>query len=276
VTRFADLRASRTAYEIQGSGSAILLVHGAEANRESFSALSLALSSQTAVPLCVVSYDQRECGDTVSDGGPHGIPDLASDGVELMGRLGFERFAVMGTSLGGRIAQALAIAFPERVEALCLVNTWPLDRTLAQLNPAGVDRLRRLREGLPATALELAAMFYTPAHAARHPALARRFAHPKSGSRRGALALEVHALAPARIRAPTLCIAGEEDQVVPIAVMRALADCIDHAAFEAVPDVGHSMAVQAPDALAALIAHFLSRRQAGARSPDATGSSRNS
>lgn len=260
MTLFADLSHARTAYDMRGTGSPILLIHGAEANRESLAELSKALSSHAAAPLCAVTYDQRECGETVSDGAPHNIPDLAEDAVELMASLGFERFSVMGTSLGGRVAQALSIAHAERVEALCLVNTWPLDRALSDLHPQGVDRLRRLRAGLPATARDLAAMFYTPAHVALHPALAERFARPGSASRRSALALEVHDLPPERIRVPTLCISGADDQVVPTAVMSALAGRVAHSTSEIVPDAGHSIAVQAPAILALCIANFTSRQ----------------
>lgn len=260
MTLFADLGHARTAYDRRGTGNPILLIHGAEANRESLAELSMALSSHAEPSLCVVTYDQRECGETVSDGKPHNILDLAEDAAELMTSLGFERFSVMGTSLGGRVAQALSIAHTARVEALCLVNTWPLDRALADLNPEGVDRLRRLRAGLPATALDLAAMFYTPAHVARHPTLARRFAQPRSASRRSALALEVHDLSPERIRVPTLCVSGADDQLVPTAVMRALAERVAHSTSEVVPDAGHSIAVQAPSTLALRIANFMSSR----------------
>jgi pimeloyl-ACP methyl ester carboxylesterase len=263
MTRFADLRSTRTAYEMHGAGAPTLLIHGAEANRESFAQLSSALSSRANAPLCVVSYDQRECGDTVSDGKPHSILDLAEDAAELMAKLGFKRFSVMGTSLGGRVAQALSIAYPDRVEALCLVNTWPLDRLLAQLNPTGVERLRTLRAGLPSTGQELAAMFYTAAHVAQHPALVQRFAHPKIGSRRNALTLEVHALPPERIQARTLCISGQEDQVVPTLVMRMVADHIARANLVTVPLAGHSIAVQAPATLAGLIADFVCGETAG-------------
>ncbi|WP_077001829.1 alpha/beta fold hydrolase [Variovorax sp. KK3] len=263
MTGFVNLRHARTAFDRQGAGLPILLIHGAEANRESLAGLASALAAPGPSVLCAVRYDQRECGETEGDGEPHTIPDLAQDAAELMTGLGFERFAVMGTSLGGRIAQALAIACPQRVETLCLVNTWPLDRQLADLNPEGVARMRRLRDGLPSTAAELAAMFYSPAHVARHPALAQRFARPAPGSRRGALAAEVHRLPPALIQARTLCVSGGQDRVVPTEVVRALADRIPRAQFACIEDVGHSIAVQAPEALAARIANFT-------HSPDAS------
>jgi len=256
MTQFATLRGTRTAYALAGQGAPILLIHGAEANRESFSALALALSSRPEAPLCVISYDQRECGETSCDGSAHGIPELADDAAELMASLGFARYAVMGTSLGGRVAQALAVKQPARVDALCLVNTWPLDCTLEALNPQGVDRLRSLRAGLPETAAELAAMFYTREHVALHPALAGRFARPGAVSRRAALALETHALPAGGIRARTLCVSGTEDPIVPPAVMRALAERIPAAEFESVPQAGHSIAVQAPEVLAQRLAQF--------------------
>jgi len=263
VTQFASLRATRTAYVLRGEGAPILLIHGAEATRESFSALALPLSQQQATPMCVVSYDQRGCGESTGAGSAHGIPDLADDADELMASLGFRRYAVLGTSLGGRIAQALAMAHPDRVETLVLVNTWPLDATLAELNPQGVAQLRRLRAGLPATAAELAAMFYTRSHVASHPALAQRFARPPASPGREALAFETHALAEGRIKARTLCISGSEDPVVPPAVMRDLAARIPRAVFESIPHAGHSIAVQAPEVLASILLKFASRQCAG-------------
>ncbi|SFM92679.1 alpha/beta fold hydrolase [Variovorax sp. OV329] len=252
MTQFANLQGTHTAYELRGSGPAIVLMHGAEANRHSFDALAEAL----ALHAQVVIYDQRECGETVNKTGEHHIPELAEDAAELMGHLGHARYSVFGTSLGGRIAQALAIAYPQRVQSLSLCNTWPLDRSLPELNPEGMARMQSLRAGLPETAGQLASMFYTPEHVARHPALTSRFASAMPG-KRSALAQEVHALDPARIQSPTLCISGSLDQVVPANVMQALAGRIPGAAWESLEGIGHSAAVQAPGLLAQAIVQFL-------------------
>ncbi|MBA2962160.1 MULTISPECIES: alpha/beta fold hydrolase [Ramlibacter] len=256
MTRFVDLHGHRTAYDVRGEGAPILLVHGAEATRESFSALAEALAAHA----CVVTYDQRGCGESAADAGEHHIPDLAQDANDLMESLGFARFAVMGTSLGGRIAQSAALGQPARLTALVLCNTWPLDRAIADLHPEGARKLRTLRAGLPSSARALAEMFYTPAHVATHPQLADRFARAPSTSRRGLLAAETHPLLRAEsISVTTLCLSGSEDRVVPSRVAKGLSARIPNSRFEPLPGVGHSAAVQAPALLADQIASFLDR-----------------
>lgn len=252
MTGHVELRHGRAAFDEGGSGPALLLIHGAEATRESFTALSAALMPRAYV----VAYDQRGCGES-APGGEHHIPDLADDAAELMARLGHATFSVMGTSLGGRVAQSLAARHTSRLDRLILCNTWPLDRALTQLNPEGAARLRLLREGLPSTARELAEFFYTPEHVAEHPALARRFERVPATSARAMLALEVHAFEPSGLAIPTLCISGSQDRLVPAGVMSELASRLPRALFEVLAGVGHSAAVQAPERLADLIARFL-------------------
>lgn len=255
MTRHADLSAMRTAYESRGDGPVIVLMHGAEASRASFDAVAETLSRHAHV----VTYDQRGCGDTRDDGSEHHIPDLARDASELMACLGHARYSVMGTSLGGRVAQALAVLEPGRVERLVLCNTWPLSQRLSDLDPQGVARLQSLRAGLPASAAELAGLFYTPEYVARHPLVVDRYAKAPSVSRRGELAREAHGdLSPSRIEVPTLCIAGTRDEVVPLRVVREMAESLPHARLELLEGVGHAAAVLAPHALAMLIAGFLS------------------
>jgi len=253
MTRFAELQHARTAYDDRGEGPVIVLLHGAEANRHSFDALAGALAPAARV----INYDQRDCGETLGPRNEHQLADLANDAAELMVLLGHARYSVMGTSLGGRVAQVLALAHPQRLERLVLCNTWPVDRVLSEVNPQGTARLQALRAGLPATGRELAEMFYTPAHVHEHPALAGRFNSLKPASRRSALALQTCDFPRERLQMPVLCISGSEDRIVPPGVMRALADSLPRARWAALQGVGHSAAVQAPAALARLIADFL-------------------
>jgi len=266
MTRFADLRHARTAYDERGEGPVIVLLHGAEADRRSFHALADALAPAARV----VTYDQRDCGQTVAHSEAHRLTDLADDAAELMALLGHARCSVMGTSLGGRVAQALALAHPQRLERLVLCNTWPLDQVLSDINPQGTARLQALRAGLPVTSRELAEMFYTPAHVREHPALAERFSSLKPASRRGALALQTRDFPRERLQMPVLCISGSEDRIAPPGVMRALADSLPHARWAALQGVGHSAAVQAPTALAGLIADFLQEPVDGELCPSST------
>jgi len=254
MSAFAELSTVRTAYETSGAGLPIVLVHGAESDMGSLLSLQEALKASAKV----VRYDQRGCGCSADTGTVHSILDLAQDAVDLMGALGHSKFSVFGTSLGGRIAQAIAAQHPESVDRLVLCNTWPLSEQLSELNPAGFLKLQVLRRGLPATAHELAEIFYTPALASAQPELAARYAKWPPDSPRAALALEVHAYEPGAIRCPTLLLSGTDDALVPSWVMRKLADGIPGARFIAMPGIGHAAAAQAPTEVARHIAAFLS------------------
>src|SRR5690348_11789639 len=143
---------ARIAYERAGEGPLLLLMHGAEANRQMFAALVPLLAPH----FTVVAYDQRDCGDTEAP--PHAatLADLADDAVALIRGLGHERAHVFGSSFGGRVAQALALLHPERVDRLVLASTWPLPETYDALYPEGAARIGALRAHLPETAEELA------------------------------------------------------------------------------------------------------------------------
>jgi pimeloyl-ACP methyl ester carboxylesterase len=71
----------------------------------------------------VITLDTRGHGGSPVVDGPYTVADLAADVLETLDDLGVERAAVVGVSLGGATAQALALGAPERVAALGLVCT---------------------------------------------------------------------------------------------------------------------------------------------------------
>jgi len=256
MVNFADLKDTKTAYELTGHGRPILLIHGAEADRHSFRGLAQALADGAAV----VTYDQRDCGDTLNKTGTSSLIDLAHDAAQLIRSLGLGPVAVMGTSLGGRVAQALALLYPELVPDLMLCNTWPLPLQLSALNPSGYTQLRILAGELPASAAALAGMFYSPAFLERNPAVVERFAKRSADafrSARQAIALETFPVAPGKIAPRTLLISGEEDRIVPSMVMRDMSTLFANASLVELPGIGHSAAVEAPEKLARAIHAFL-------------------
>ena len=72
-----------------------------------------------------ITFDYRGTGDSPSSPGPWSTASFADDAAAVLDELGVERAAVYGTSMGGRVAQMLAINHPERVRALVLACTTP-------------------------------------------------------------------------------------------------------------------------------------------------------
>lgn len=254
---FFDHEGVRTAYALQGQGPALLLMHGAEATRQMFAELVPLLSPA----FTVISYDQRECGETTAPAHAASLEELAHDAHRLIVHLGFQRAHVFGSSFGGRVAQALALLHPEVVDRLVLGSTWPLPHAMAELNPAGVARLSQLRAALPESAEELATLFFTAPLLAERPELRGFFskvrpADDSSRRRAAAVASSLDADLGA-IAAPTLVLTGDADAVVPPEVALSIAREIPGCRSVVLPGVGHATAMQAPAQVAAALTQFL-------------------
>lgn len=247
----------RTAYECTGSGPAIVLMHGAEANRQMFSSLRELLSSR----MTVIAYDQRDCGETQCPDHPATLADLADDAAALIRGLGHQRVHVFGSSFGGRVAQALAAQHTDLVEKLVLGSTWPLPHSLKELNPEGVARMEALRKLLPESAEELAELFFPEPFLEQRPELRRVFSHVQpSDARSQRRQITVHSsirMDWACLRMPVLLVAGELDQVVPPGLTLSMAEKLEHSEQVLLSGVGHATALQAPELLANHLTRFL-------------------
>jgi pimeloyl-ACP methyl ester carboxylesterase len=250
---FIELRHGRTAYNVCGEGPPILLLHGAEGSKASFDGLAARLRGT----MTVIAHDQRGCGDTPSGEVPPTLLDLADDAAELMQRLGLGPVTVFGTSLGGRIAQALVLRHPQAVEALVLCNTWPIDALLEVINTPGVMRLVQLRGALPETGRELAGMYFGSAYLQANPEVVARFSRPRAMGPRAALAREKHELALERIDVPTLLLSGTADPIAPSEIARTMHRRIRNSTLVTVQGAPHAMPVESPYLVSEEITGFL-------------------
>jgi 3-oxoadipate enol-lactonase len=256
MTEFVQAGEVRIAFDRQGAGPPLLLMHGAEASRLMFSALMPHLAPH----FTVIAYDQRDCGDT--DGLETGstLADLAEDARQLIDILELGRAHVFGSSFGGRVAQALTLRHPHCVDRLVLGSTWPLPEAYEDLCP-DAPRLAALRRQLPAAAEELASWFFPEAFLQQRPKLRCVFANARPESARSARrAATVQTTLDrdiADIAVPTLLLAGELDRVVPPAVTLSMAQRIRGAKLTQLPGIGHATALQAPELLAKHLVRFL-------------------
>lgn len=261
MTELVTSGVTRTAYQVRGHGPALLLIHGAEANRHSFDALTLHLSDR----FTVIAYDQRDCGETQAPEKPATLTDLAEDAHALITELGFSRVHVFGSSFGGRVAQALCARHPERVDRLVLGSTWPLPHTLNELNPQGMTRLQALRSGLPDTAQELAGLFFPEHFLQQRPELRHIFKDVQTGNarslRRQAAVDSCLSIDWSLLTMPVLLMTGELDQIVPPPLTLGIAAQLLHAQKAVFPGIGHATTLQAPDAVAAYLVRFLTAEQ---------------
>lgn len=106
-------------YEIHGEGKPLVLVGGLGIDLSELDGISRWLAQKYQV----LAFDNRGAGRTEKPDIPYSIEMMAQDTEELLKALAIERASVLGISMGGRIALALALQHPERVEKLVLVST---------------------------------------------------------------------------------------------------------------------------------------------------------
>ena len=108
-------------YELHGDGPRVLFLNGSGSTIERVRAVVDVLATRCTVAI----HDHRGMGASSLPPPPYTMADYARDGLGLAESLGWERFAVLGISFGGMVAQELAVTWPERVERLALLCTSP-------------------------------------------------------------------------------------------------------------------------------------------------------
>jgi pimeloyl-ACP methyl ester carboxylesterase len=135
-----DANGQRLYYEVAGEGEPLLLVMGLGADH-----LAWALQvGPLAEHFKVVTFDNRDSGQSSYADGPYEITDLAADTIALADALELDSFHLVGASMGGAIAQEIALGWPERVRTLTLAITFAgagaYGRKLGRLMAADVHR----------------------------------------------------------------------------------------------------------------------------------------
>ncbi|MFI8528657.1 3-oxoadipate enol-lactonase [Streptomyces aquilus] len=205
----------------------------------------------------VVRWDLPGHGGSAADliGPGATVADLADLVLALADSLGIERFAYAGVSLGGAVGLQLAVHHPKRLSSLAVICS------SAHFNGAKPweERAARVRsEGLDWLVESADARWFTPGFTVPRLVQDQRDADPE------AYAACCDALAAfdlrerlAEIAAPTLLVAGRDDQATPPAHLREIADAVPGAALVELPRAAHLAPAQCPEAvLTALRAHL--------------------
>jgi pimeloyl-ACP methyl ester carboxylesterase len=254
-------------YELHGQGRPVVLIPGLGYNGWMWHKMIPGLAEQFEV----ISIDNRGSGLSDKPAGPYTAQMLAADVIGLLDALDVPKAHIVGHSMGGFIAQAIAVDYPARVDKLVLSATnfggphhIPITPpAMAVLTDVSGDPIERLRRGIVIST--------APGFAEDNPQIidewvAYRVQHPiDPAGYQAQLAIGLGLLSEAasfehklgRVNAPTLVLFGEHDAVVPPGNAELLAAKLPHAQIAILPNAGHVFPFETPQAANQVIIDFL-------------------
>lgn len=258
------------AYEIHGQGLPLVLIAGLGYDRWMWHKMVPSLAEHFQV----ISFDNRGVGESDIPAGPYTAQMLADDTAGLLQALGIEQAVIMGHSMGGFIAQALALSRPDLVHTLVLSATnfggprhVPITpEAMAVLTDTTSDPLTRLRRGILISC--------APGFEQRQPKVVEewlqyRAAHPINlQGYQAQMGIGLALLAEAasfelrlpQIQTPTLILFGRHDKVVPPGNAALLARQIPGSQVVILPGAGHFYPLETPQAASQEVIEFVTRQ----------------
>ena len=245
-----------------GSGEPLLLVMGHGWPRQVWHRQVSALSSRFRV----ITFDNRGVGDTKTSAVNWTIQDMAADAVAVLDAAGVTRAHIYGVSMGGGIAQLIALDYPARVGAMILGCTAP------QAAKGSIPWLTVLRYVLPALprgrrAVRIAILrviCYGPGtdlgRIAEDVDVLSSTNRPRAGSRAQRQAILRYPGSQPRLpemRMPVLVLHGDADLLVPLHYGEELARLIPGSELVVLPGSGHGFITDATEAANEVVANFL-------------------
>lgn len=253
-------------WESTGAGDPVLMIMGLGLSGGAWWRTVPVLSRS----LRVITFDNRGVGRSRARFHSYTTEAMADDAVSVLDAAGVERAHVYGFSLGGMVAQQVALRHPGRVRSLVLGATHAGGPRAARPSAEVIAFFRRRASMSPEDAARASVPFnYGPRCRREHPDriaedIRRRLEHPfpEQAYRAQMIAATLHNCYRRlqRIEAPALVIHGREDRIVPLANAEILAERIPHARLRILDGAGHLYATEQPDVDEAVARFFLEAR----------------
>jgi 3-oxoadipate enol-lactonase len=243
-------RGARLYWEEQGDGPPVLLIMGLSFTLEMWFRVVPHLTKSYRVIL----FDNRGIGKSDVPAGPYTMRMLASDAEAVLGAAGVSAAHIVGASMGGMVAQELALRSPERVLSLMLGCTsysglfgkWPNFRkgpsNMAWLRASRLERERSMRHMLYATGT-LEELIEEDIQVRCQCSWTQKGVFSQLAA---ILLWNSYGRLPS-IKVPTLVVHGAEDHLLPPENGRIVASRIPGARFELIPNAGHILMTDQPE-----------------------------
>jgi 3-oxoadipate enol-lactonase len=247
----------------RGGGKPVVMINGLGASAQDWGPLG----DQLAQRARLIAFDNRGAGRSTTPAQPFSLERMAQDVAAVFDAYGLKSASLIGHSMGGMIAQLVAVARPDLVERLVLIGTHSGAQSAVPSTPAARAAMfpeeKLPREVLVRRQFEV---YVAPEFLARHRDTFERMMTVRLANliplemwqlQLQAIMQSERAEIIRAIRAPTLIVHGREDQLVPFANGEKLRDLIPGARLAALDDCGHIVNWEKPVEAAAAIGEFL-------------------
>ncbi len=251
------------AYQITGAGEPLVMIMGITGSKWHW----LGFDRRLGREFLAVSFDNRGVGETTAPEALYTIPQMADDTIGLLDAIGIDRAHVFGVSMGGMIAQEIALSRPERVKTLILGCT-NFGGT-AQILPAGEVYERAFiiaGKSAEQATRDILSVNLTPAFMKKRPdgveelvryGMEHRMKKHALAGQLAAVTMHDTASRLPAITAPTLVLAGDADELIPPQNSVEISGLIPQARITFFPGVGHMFWIEAQEEAAFQITRFI-------------------
>ncbi|BET11223.1 alpha/beta hydrolase [Pandoraea sputorum] len=263
------------AFRLLGRGSrALVCIHGVGSYQEAWDDVAAALADDFRI----LTFDLRGHGRSSRVKGRYEIDDFVTDVLALADHVGFTTFDLAGFSLGGLIAQRLALLHPSRLRRLVLLAT--VSGRTREERERVLARLAALQSGERGAHYDASlSRWLTEDFQAKHPARIAYLRERNAQNDPDCYASAYRVLAETdfggfidQIRMPTLIVTGEDDQGSNPRMARFMHECIVGSQLAILPGMRHSILVEASGQVADLMRNFLAGDGENAGASEGAGS----
>jgi 3-oxoadipate enol-lactonase len=256
------------AYQVQGEGHPLVLIAGVGYGMWYWHKVLPALAERYQV----ITFDNRGAGESDKPDGPYTVPMLAADTAGLLDSLEVSGAYILGHSLGGFIAQELAVIRPDLVSKLILASTNSGGLQVIPITPEAMQVLID-RSGDPVELIRRGiGIACAPGFADRKPEVVDelidyRLTNPVPGPNYQAQVMAGAGMSMLSedqvlermhsIQVPVLILFGEHDRVVPPGNAEMMASMLPNATVQILPGCGHMFPIEEPRATVEAITQFL-------------------
>jgi pimeloyl-ACP methyl ester carboxylesterase len=250
-------------YRIVGSGEPLVCIHGVGSHLDAWTGIVERLKDR----FTILTFDLRGHGQSSRVKGRYEIDDFVNETLSLADKAGFQTFHLAGFSLGGLIAQRLALTHLGRLRKLVLLST--IAGRTSQERERALERLAALRAGTPAGHHDASlSRWLTEDFQERNPQVIAMLRRHDSENDPECYAAAYRVLAETdfggfldQIRCPTLISTGEDDAGSNPRMACYMHERIPGSMLAILPGLRHSILIEAPEIVARLMREFLMREE---------------